>query len=70
MNLGTRGVQEALIGKILDSLPPIPPPPGAPPDAEPPPGDEDDGWNGRDWGLTARVQTAGFEERQKLLRLT
>jgi Domain of unknown function (DUF222) len=35
---------QALVGKILDTLSPIPPPPGAPPDAEPPPGDHDDGW--------------------------
>ncbi|HMH90259.1 MAG TPA: DUF222 domain-containing protein, partial [Streptosporangiaceae bacterium] len=35
---------QALIGKILDTLPLIPPPPGAPPDAEPPPDDHDDGW--------------------------
>ncbi|HEX5293764.1 MAG TPA: DUF222 domain-containing protein, partial [Streptosporangiaceae bacterium] len=35
---------QVLLGKILDTLPPIPPPPGGPPDAEPPPGDEDDGW--------------------------
>jgi hypothetical protein len=46
---------QALIGKILDTLPTIPPPPGAPPDAEPPPDDEDDGWtpggdgNGGGW---------------------
>ena len=35
---------QVLVGKILDTLPPIPPPPGAPPDADPPPGDHDDGW--------------------------
>jgi hypothetical protein len=35
---------QVLLGKILDTLPHIPPPPGGPPDAEPPPGDEDDSW--------------------------
>jgi hypothetical protein len=35
---------QVLVGKILDTLPPIPPPPGAPPDADPPPDDGDDGW--------------------------
>jgi Domain of unknown function (DUF222) len=35
---------QALVGKILDTLPLIPPPPGASPGNDPPPDDEDDGW--------------------------
>jgi len=35
---------QALLGQILQTLPPIPPPAGGPPDADPPPADPDDGW--------------------------
>ena len=35
---------QALLGQILQTLPPIPPPTGGPPDADPPPDDADDGW--------------------------
>jgi hypothetical protein len=45
---------QALVGKLLDTLPPIPPPSGAPPDAEPPPGDNDDGWTPGDPGEPPR----------------
>jgi hypothetical protein len=39
---------QVLLGKLLDTLPVIPPPAGSPPDAEPPPDDSDDGWTPRD----------------------
>jgi Domain of unknown function (DUF222) len=53
---------QVLVGKILDTLPPIPPPPGSPPDAEPPPGDHDDGWTppGHDDGWTPPGHDGGW----------